>query len=222
MKYQIFYLLLITTFLYSCLERENRESMELSQTNNTDTTILIEKEVDFKPFTYAITDSTDDVFVNLTHTDGKGTYLITWGDSSYRDSADLNSMTEDRGYRLPPSFLYANESFICIKTNWTGPFSEHLFLPLNRDLKFKFFKEDIEWMDSVKNQICYIHIDKTESLKTYWTYENLLSGYKKDFEIPVYERSISYPWYSDILRKGKYLEIEPQGDYNQKFKIEIK
>lgn len=221
MKPRIFYILLTSLLFISCSNKENNDSTKLAKTDRNCTNQVINNEGDFEPYIYSITDSTSDVFVTVTNRDRKGSHSITWGNTYFRDSADLDLITEGQGYRMPPSYSFANKNFICLMTNWSGPFSQHLFLPLNHKLKIEFFKEDIQWMDTVKSEICYIHPEMTDSLKTSWTYEKLTNGYKKAFEVPIFENSLAYPWYTKIEKQGNTLIIEPQGEVKQKVKIEI-
>ena len=86
----------------------------------------------------------------------------------------------------------------------------------------RYYKETIEWMDTISNKICFVDIYNRDSLRQTWVYENLISGYRYDFEIPIYDHSCCFPFISDIKADGHTLIIEPQGDYEKKIQIETK
>lgn len=122
---------------------------------------------------------------------------------------------------MPPSIKWITDDFICMTTNWTGPFSQHIFLPLKKELEVHFFEEDIEYMDSTNQFVVYVEADY-EKDKVNWTIQSLVNDKKETFEIPIYDNSCCYPWYEDLKRNKDEIIISPQGETDKVLKINIK
>lgn len=175
------------------------------------------------PVTFFITDTSISKypFVKLTTIDLNGTYEINWGNetSSYNDN--LMRLTKNQGYRMPPTVLWSNRNFICLMTNHTGPYSQHLFLPLMENVSPLFFEEDIEYADSLDNFVCYINpkSDSTQETVT-WTIRSLLNDKSESLQLNIDGFSIGYPWYNKIYRQGKFLLIEYSNGKVKKISID--
>lgn len=154
-------------------------------------------------------------FVRLTLIDSNQNYFIEWGNGVKTWNGSLDKMTEDQGFRMPPSVLWHNDEFICLMTNWTGPYSQHLFLPLKEELRYRFFKEDIEYIDSVDNFVCYI-AESTDA-KEKFVVSGLVIDKKETVDLKICN-SIGYPWYDTIIRENEALIITSSCD-TQKINI---
>ncbi len=154
-------------------------------------------------------------FVRLTLIDSSKNYFIEWGNSVKTWNGNLDKMTEEQGFRMPPGVLWHNDEFICLMTNWTGPYSQHLFLPLKEELRYRFFKEDIEYIDSAGNFVCYI-AESTDA-KEKFVVSGLLVDKQETVELSICN-SIGYPWYNTIIREDQALIITSSCD-TQKINI---
>ena len=148
-----------------------------------------------------------------------GTHLIEWGIGDYKRTGNLPDLMNGRGYRLPPASIWENDRFICLMVNWTGPFSEHLFLPLKEGLEIQYFEEDIEFQDT--NDMFVVHLISDDYNCT-WTIESLITKEKESFTLPIYDGSRWYPWYESIERQGDTLVLQPQGKEKRVIKKSIK
>ncbi len=156
-------------------------------------------------------------FVKLTLIKGDD-YLIDWGTKDTVWHADLDSLTEGEGYRMPPTIIWMNKEFICLMTNYTLSYSQHLFLPLKSDLHIRFFKEDVEYSDSTSDRVAYIvDVDSV----AHWCVENLKTGNKKLFDVPYDSTDVGYPWYHDLdMTQDEFTVVNRAG--NLKTRINIK
>jgi hypothetical protein len=144
--------------------------------------------------------------VQLTTRNQSGDYTIAWGNEDCSWSGDLMAMTGQQGYRMPPTLLWTNDRFICLMTDHTGPFSQHLFLPLSDELGYRFYQDDIEYMDTVDNFVAFIRSEEPDRIT--WTVESLLTGLRESFEMKICEKEVVYPWYSAVYRHESELIIE--------------
>lgn len=175
------------------------------------------------PRVYALTDTLDksNAFVKFIQKKEGEEYTIEWGIDEKIWRGNFDEMVRNRNYREFPSIFWISEDYICLTTMWTGPFSEHLFLPLREALKIQFFEEDIEYMDSINQFVIYLE-PRYEVEQINWTIQSLINDRKETFRIPIYENSRSYPWYESLEKEEDYIIIKPQGETDEILKIEIK
>ena len=162
----------------------------------------------------------DSVFVRfLTLNKGSGRHLIEWGAGKAWRRGDLDELTEGQGYRIAPTVLWSNRDFICMMTNHTGPFSQHLFLPLRNDLKPRFYSEDVEYADSLDNFVCFI--DSVDDLhgKVHWEIGSLYDGKGQKFQTSICSLLNGYPWYTGLARVEDSLIIRSPCEPNDRIAV---
>lgn len=216
---KIYIITALTFLIWSCSSKQSDQERNASFEND-------KKNSEFEkwtPNTFYITDTSisKNPFVKLTTIDQNGTYEINWGNDTSNYNGNLMSLTKNQGYRMPPTVLWSNKNFICMMTNHSGPYSQHLFLPLKENGSPIFFEEDVEYADSIDNFVCYIHprSDSTQETIT-WTIRSLLNDKSEEFQLDVDEFSLGYPWYHKIYRQGNFIIIEYSNDKVKKFNIE--
>lgn len=149
-----------------------------------------------------LTDSTKLPFVRMVTKE----WMIEWGDSNSAVRGSLDSLTQGQGFRMPPTVLWHTEEFICLMTNHTGPFSQHLLLPLKSELSPVFFREDVEYFDQVDNFACLIDTVYRDSLVRFEV-QDFVTGHSESFELVMCDGL--YPWHGGIKRQGDFLVIQP-------------
>ena len=178
-----------------------------------------EEEQEF--YEYKLLGERSNVFVNYRIVRDEDD-MLKWGNSTKRWTKSMSSLIENRDYKVPPSVLWVGEDYICLGVNHSGPYSETLFLPLKEDLDVKFFKEDIEYMDSTNQFVLYIIPEPEIADHVKWEIQSLvIDDQKERFEIEIYENSCCYPWYQKISRDGDQIIIKPQGDKSKEVKKNI-
>ncbi|MFN0202152.1 MAG: hypothetical protein ACKVTZ_11565 [Bacteroidia bacterium] len=213
--------ILLLVLLIACNSKPNTQKInEIARNNDKQQT----KQVSF----YLIPDDNDTSnislpFVKLTLRDGDSTYVMDWGKNGQKWQGRLFELTNNRGYRVPPSVIWVNNDYVYLMTNWTGHFSEKLFLPLKKTLNIHFFDTDrnVEYADSLDSFVVYLE-ENDDSKKVKWTIQSLVKNRKESFVMPIYEGASGYPWFSSIKRKGDLIWIEPQGKTNVIIKKNIK
>lgn len=130
------------------------------------------------------------------------------------------TLTDSQGYQMPPTILWSNKKWICLMTNHSGPFSQHLFLPLVQEKTPIFFPEDIEYADSLDNFVCLINNSSDSSHKSVsWTIQSLMTAECETFQLQIDEHCVGYPWYSKIYREEDHLIIEYSNNSIKKINI---
>lgn len=210
MKTKFYILTYLILFFVGC--KSNKTDLVKDNKSDTKTSAkTVSENEKWTPITFFITDTSKSKypFVKLTTIDKEGTYQIEWGNKIVSWSENLMTLTNNQGYRMPPTVLWHNDNFICLMTNHTGSYSQHLFLPLKEQLKPIFFEDDIEYTDSTDNFVCCIKFppNSAEGNVT-WIIQNLLTGKSTTFQIRIGKNSVCYPWYHEIYRKGDFLIIE--------------
>ena len=191
----------------SCSSRPS----DIHQGSSKDVAKNVSENDDWNAITFFLTDTSifRNPFVKLTTVDKEETCNIEWGNENANWSDNLMTLTDSQGYRMPPQVLWHNEKWICLMTNHSGPYSQHLFLPLNPETKPIFFAEDIEYTDSIHSFVCYINPNSDYINKSVtWTIQSLITNKSESFQLKIDEHSIGYPWYHNIYRKKDYLIIE--------------
>lgn len=211
MKRNLLILGILIFLLSSCLDNRKEEIVK----------IISVEEKDFETVKFRIKEkeSAKDFYIDLKTLDSDGTYEIEWGNEKSKWIENLMEMTENRGYRMPPNYRLETEDYLCLITNWSGPYSEHVFLPKKENLKSLYYKEDIDYIDEEDSFIIKI---KADNNKTYWEIESLKTKEREKFEIPIYEGSGSYPFYKELRREGNEIHILPQGRKAKLKKVNIK
>lgn len=127
------YILSLSTLLFlSCSSRPSdtpqRDLKEASRT--------VSENDNWTAITFFITDTSivKNPFVKLTTVDKEGTYKVEWGNENASWSDNLMTLTDSQGYSMPPTVLWHNDKWICLMTNHSGPYSQHLFLPLEPEI----------------------------------------------------------------------------------------
>lgn len=202
--YSISFLILL---VFSCSSKKSGDSRNASIEINKS----ISENDEWTPKTFFITDTaaSKDPFVKLSTIDNEGSYQIEWGIESRQWSENLETLTDGQGYRMPPTVQWFNDKWICLMTNYAGPYSQHLFLPLLKGKTPIFFAEDIEYADSLNNFVCYINSGSDSSSKSVtWTIRSLMTDQVESFQLQIDDQNVSYPWYRNIYRAGDQIIIE--------------
>jgi hypothetical protein len=208
----------LTLLILGCSTRQS----DKPQIESTKKSEAVSENDNWSANTFFITDTSNGKkpFVKLTTIDKQGTYRIEWGQETKKWSGNLMTLTDSLGYRMPPTVLWSNEKWICLMTNHSGPFSQHLFLPLTEKTDPIFYAEDIEYTDSTDNFICFINSNSDSTQQSVvWTIQSLMTDKRESFQLQIDEHCIGYPWYRNIYRKGDYLIIEYSKDEVKKINI---
>lgn len=147
-------------------------------------------------------------FLSVISNDSASVHLVEWGVGHERRLEDLATLTQGEGYRIMPSLQWHNQDYIHLKTNHSGPFSQHLFLPLHDSLPTRFYARDVEYADSLDNFVCVIDSVGYQGARVYWTLERLRGGMAEQFESAICPRSTGYPLHHGIERFESELKIE--------------
>jgi hypothetical protein len=185
----------------SCDSTGSRESIKADPTGSADT--LTSTELN-EPGPTGVHLS----FITVTCNDSASVHLVEWGVGHDRRLEDLATLTQGEGYRLMPSLQWHNQDYICLMTNHSGPFSQHLFLPLHDSLPTRFYARDVEHADSLDNFVCVIDSAGWQGTRVYWTLERLRGGKAEHFESAICPRSTGYPWHYGIERLDSVLKIK--------------
>lgn len=202
--YSISFLILL---VFSCSSKRSGGSRNPSTDGNK--SVSENDKVTPKAFFITDTAASKNPFVKLTNIDSEGAYQIEWGNESRQWSDNLVTLTDGQGYRMPPTVQWFNDKWICLITNYTGPHSQHLFLPLLKEKTPVFFAEDIEYADSLNNFVCYINSGSDSSSKSVtWTIQSLMTDQAETFQLQIDDQYVCYPWYRNIYKEGDYIVIE--------------
>ncbi|MCU0435144.1 MAG: hypothetical protein MUC87_16930 [Bacteroidia bacterium] len=141
--------------------------------------------------------------------DSAGDWYIKWGNGQFSRTLALTAFTGSPNLRTPPQVCWQNSQFIGLMTFWSGPFSEHLFLPLDSTVTPRFFSTDIEYTDTTGNFVVALDSisEKEGKQMLWWTISSLKNSNTLKFSLPAPQNCKSYPWHGEITRKGDELHI---------------
>jgi hypothetical protein len=134
----------------------------------------------------------------------KNEWCIYVEDKLFRDSINLDEYNIK--YRHWPEILWKNRNYVCVLINWTGPFSEHIFMPRRDSLSFHYFTEDVEMMDTANNNVVFISKigDSTVTLAV----ANLLTNKLESVTFRINEINGIYPFYKNIYLSRNSATVE--------------
>ncbi len=160
-------------------------------------------------------------FFTITSKDSTFSRVLQWGIGDESWSEDLDALTQGEGYRIPPTLEWHNRDYICLMTNHTGPFSQHLFLPLRKDLKPRFYSEDVEYADSLDNFVCFIDsVDDLHS-KVHWEIVSLYDGKGQPFQTAICGLLDGYPWHTGVTRIDDSLVLGSPCERNGRIAVKV-
>lgn len=138
-----------------------------------------------------------------------GNDSIKWGNADFSRIENLKSLTGGRYYQYPPLLSWQNEHFISLMTYADGPFSEHLFLPVDSAASPRFFASEIEYSDTTFNFVLTLDsVSETGNKRLLgWKISALQSNESLSFSAEMPAGCTHYPWHGEIKRSGEKLII---------------
>ncbi|MEO0900105.1 MAG: hypothetical protein AAFY71_27060 [Bacteroidota bacterium] len=157
-------------------------------------------------------DSSSHTFLKMLTWENKVERAISWGNPTYSFYANLDSLVQGQGYRIPPTVLWVNDQYICLQTLSSGSQSQRLFLPLDSAYAPHFIPETVVWEDTANNQICYLNSSTADSSYLQFVYQDLISSIQKKFWIPKPMNWRHFPFGDEASRRGDSLFLMLQGN----------
>ncbi len=199
MKNLLIYLFLIIPIAYSCSYQKKKVKEQVQDVISS----LDENFTSINDSTWRYTEiNNDSLKIDITN----------YNNENFSILVDFKGQSQDYDLKelgIPfkaPELSWVNSDFVCITTWWSAPFGRYLFVPLKQLDKHVYINKDIQYADSINNNVLYIDT-VINNQKVELVVENLKTRRTQKFSFNSMKEVDNYPYYDSLKMDKDALSI---------------